>query len=567
VPRLDEQFGAEAPTAATRQRGDGGLTLRLVADEFSATHPLPSTGQLLIGRAEDAEIRVEQASISRRHARLHLENGTVAIEDLGSANGTTVRGRRLAAGERVAITPGEPIDVGSVLVVVQAGGSVARSPRLATHGYFEERVDEECRRADRGRSPFSVARLQVAGLEPAAVEEALHEALGDSSLIAAYAPGEYEILCLDGEPAAQRMMAELEARGAEARLGLASHPGDGRSAGELLANASQRLRGGDVAEGTVIADENMRNLYRLAERIAQGSITVLILGETGVGKEVFAETIHRRSPRAALPFVRLNCAALPESLLESELFGYERGAFSGAAQAKPGLIELAHTGTLFLDEVGELPLALQAKLLRVLEERTLMRLGGLKERRVDVRFVAATNRDLEAEADAGRFRRDLYFRLNGFQLLVPPLRERLTELEALAELFVGQAARQLGRPAPRLGAEVLARLRAYSWPGNLRELRNMMERAVLLAAGPSLEVEHLPVEKMASAAPASRPRDDDRWLAEEEADRQRIIDALAQHAGNQTQAARALGISRTTLVMRLEAYRLPRPRKRRGGQP
>jgi DNA-binding NtrC family response regulator len=455
----------------------------------------------------------------------------------------------------VSITPGEPIDVGSVLMVVQLGGAVARPRRLATHGYFEERVEEECR----NRRSFSVARLQVAGIEPAAVEEALDEALGSSSLVAAYAPGEYEILCADESPVRQ-LLSELESRGAHARLGMASHPGDGRSAGELLANASQRLRGGEAPEGTVIADENMRNLHRLAERIAQGSITVLILGETGAGKEVFAEILHRRSPRAAQPFVRLNCAALPESLLESELFGYERGAFSGAAQAKPGLIELAHTGTLFLDEVGELTLALQAKLLRVLAERTLMRLGGLKPRRVDVRFIAATNRDLEAECDAGRFRRDLYFRLNGFQMVVPPLRERVAEIEPLAELFVGQTARQLGRPAPRLGAEVVARLRAYAWPGNLRELRNMMERAVLLA-GASIEVEHLPVEKMAPAA--ARPRDDG-WLAEEEEDRQRIVDALARHGGNQTQAARALGISRTTLVMRLEAYRLPRPRKRRG---
>ena len=253
------------------------------------------------------------------------------------------------------------------------------------------------------------------------------------------------------------------------------------------------------------AGEAMRRVHELAERAAAGTINVLIAGETGVGKELLAETVHRASPRRGGPYVCLNCAALSETLLESELFGHERGAFTGAVQAKLGLLETAGRGTLFLDEVGELPLATQAKLLRVIETREVARLGSVRPQRIDVRFIAATNRDLEAEVARGAFRADLYYRLNGITLTIPPLRSRLEEIRPLAETFLRQICRDLGRQPPLLPPVSVAHLEAYGWPGNIRELKNVIERAVLLCEGPVLEPQHMPLERSPSPRARSCP--------------------------------------------------------------
>jgi two-component system response regulator AtoC len=318
---------------------------------------------------------------------------------------------------------------------------------------------------------------------------------------------------------------------------------------------------GDKAlSSIVVRDPQLVKLHELAQRVARGNISVLVLGETGSGKEIFAEVVHRHSPRHSKPLLRLNCAALTESLLESELFGHERGAFTGADKTKPGLLEAAEGGTVLFDEVGELPLALQAKLLRVLQDKRVMRVGGLKPRDIDVRFVAATNRLLNEEVERGRFRADLLYRLNGVTLVVPPLRERPSELEELAQLFVRRAAEMLGRPAPWLSATALTALRRYTWPGNIRELSNVIERSVLVAGDvPELTDEHLlfeppPTWRLPVATQPERVS-----VADEE--RQRVIEALAEHNGNQTYAAAALGMARSTLVAKMVAYRLPRPRK------
>jgi transcriptional regulator with PAS, ATPase and Fis domain len=303
--------------------------------------------------------------------------------------------------------------------------------------------------------------------------------------------------------------------------------------------------------------EAMRRVHELAEKAAAGTINVLITGETGVGKELLAETVHRASPRRGGPYVCLNCAALSETLLESELFGHERGAFTGAVQAKPGLLETAARGTLFLDEVGELQLATQAKLLRVIETREVARLGSVRPRRIDVRFIAATNRDLEAEVARGAFRRDLYFRLNGITLSIPPLRVRIDEIRPLAETFVRQICRDLGRPAPMVPPSVLANLEAYAWPGNIRELKNVIERAVLLCEGPVLELDNLPLER--SLTESQKMTTSAAGIARSERDR--IINALAACAGNQSRAAKMLGIPRRTFVSKLDAYKIPRPKK------
>jgi two-component system response regulator AtoC len=306
--------------------------------------------------------------------------------------------------------------------------------------------------------------------------------------------------------------------------------------------------------------EAMRRVNELASRAAAGTINVLITGETGVGKELMAESVHRKSPRRDGPYVCLNCAALSETLLESELFGHERGAFTGALQAKPGLLETAGGGTVFLDEVGELSLATQAKLLRVIETRETTRLGSVRPRRIDVRFISATNRDLEAEVSKGTFRQDLYFRLHGITLTIPPLRARKEEIRPLADTFVRQICRDLGRQPPAIPGSLITLLESYAWPGNIRELKNMMERAVLLCAGPALEREHLPMEKLTPVSGMPVRTDSDR-ISVPSTERDRIVAALAACAGNQSRAAALLGIPRRTFVSKLDAYQIPRPKK------
>ena len=339
------------------------------------------------------------------------------------------------------------------------------------------------------------------------------------------------------------------------------------------------LEGSSTETGVVVRDPAMRALYAQAARAARSSLSVLLLGETGVGKEILARAIHAHSPRAGGPFIGINCAALSESLLEGELFGAEKGAYTGAVSARAGLFEAANGGTVFLDEVGEMPLPTQAKLLRVLEERVVMRLGSTRPRPVDVRFVAATNRDVEADSRTGRFRSDLYFRLAGISLPIPPLRERPSELTLLVERFVVTACRELDRATPLVvSAEAFEALRRYDWPGNVRELRNVIGRAAVLCAGDVILPEHLPPSLLTSLPPpATVPAAVVPALAGPAAgagaggdlqgelkslERTRIIEALERCAGNQSKAADLLGIPRRTLVARISEFGLPRPRKR-----
>jgi transcriptional regulator with PAS, ATPase and Fis domain len=324
-----------------------------------------------------------------------------------------------------------------------------------------------------------------------------------------------------------------------------------------------------VIERSGAAASGMELVRHLTKLVAPTTIPVLLLGETGVGKEVTAVAIHQASPRAVGPLVRVNCAALTETLLESELFGHERGAFTGAVTAKPGLVEEANGGSLFLDEVGELAIGLQAKMLRVLENREVRRVGATRGRAVDVRFIAATNRDLPEAVERGEFRADLYFRLNGVAIRIPPLRERLDEIVPLSERFLNEAYARLGRPPRPLAAATARALGSYQWPGNVRELRNVIERAVLLAGGGDVEPQHLIFEER---GPLSRPppsfSSSDQPLPTqlEQLERERIERALSETGGNQTLAAKLLGITRRQLIGRIETYNLPRPRKKDSGQ-
>jgi two-component system, NtrC family, response regulator AtoC len=324
----------------------------------------------------------------------------------------------------------------------------------------------------------------------------------------------------------------------------------------------------------VLEDPEMKRVYELALRVAPTTLPVLILGETGVGKDVLAERIHAASPRHKAPFIRVNCGALTESLLESELFGHQRGAFTGAADAKAGLLELGHGGTIFLDEIGELPLQTQVKLLHVLETSEVTRVGATRSRRIDVRYVAATNRDLAHDVQRGRFRKDLYFRINAVVVKISPLRERPAEVEPLARFFLQRFCKLTGLAEPVLTPEAIAHLKSYSWPGNARELKNVMERAPIICGGGEIKRQHLPKEdyltqplaRELSAESWPEWQDEetkvDRWPTDGSPSQQRIAEALQASGGNQTRAARLLGISRRTLVNRLNEFNLPRPRKR-----
>ena len=439
-----ELQGTESP-----QPQSSRLKLLVIGDGELVTHMLPSEGDVVIGRSEKCEVRIDHASISRRHAVLHIGD-PLTIRDLESKNGTRVRQRALEPGHAAAIEVGETFGAGSVTLAV--------------------------------------------------------------------------------------MRAVDEAQAA-------------------------------IAPSIVVADPAMRRLYELLQRIAAGDVNVMVLGETGVGKEVIARKIHELSPRAGKAYVGLNCSALAETLFESELFGYERGAFTGAVQAKAGLLETAEGGTVLLDEVGELSPNLQAKLLRVIEEREVRRVGSVKARSIDVRFISATNRDLENETARGQFRQDLLYRLNGVSVTVPPLRERSTEIEPLAKSLVAEACRRFHRRIePSITPEALSLLTEYRWPGNIRELRNVIERIVVLESGETVLPEHLPKEILnrlladpsgtAGASTDARVRLPDAGLSLDDLERDLISQALLKARGNKTLAAKLLGLTYDSLRYQIKKFGL-----------
>lgn len=454
------------------RRSSAALELAVVAGDAITVAPLPIGGTVKIGRSDECDVRIDNRSVSRRHAILHL-GPVLRIQDLGSANGTFVRDGR------------SPTDTTHPL-------------RKLSKETYEIAIGE---RVNLGPIPIMVRRVAAAAHDAATA----------------------------------------------------------------------------VAHSAVVRAPAMQALYEQVTRAAATEISVLVLGETGVGKEVLARAVHERSPRARGQFLELNCAALPSSLLEGELFGYEKDAFTGASQARAGLLESADKGTIFLDEVGEIPPPVQVKLLRVLEDRKVLRIGGRTPRKLDVRFVAATNRNLEAEVARGNFRQDLYFRLNVVSFVIPPLRTRIEELAPLAERFLAVAGQTHNRAEPlRLSPEALGYLERYDWPGNVRELRNMMERAAVLSSGDVISPADLPGHVTNVTESPKRqgiPRSETPAASHETTvpdcnhERQRIIDALEQCAGNQTRAAEQLGISLRTLVNRLTEYDLPRPRRRRATTP
>jgi two-component system, NtrC family, response regulator HydG len=296
----------------------------------------------------------------------------------------------------------------------------------------------------------------------------------------------------------------------------------------------------------------LQEVLETVKQVAPTPSTVLIRGESGTGKELIARAIHHASPRAAKAFVRVNCAALASGVLESELFGHEKGSFTGAINRKLGRFELADGGTLFLDEVGDLSPEIQVKLLRVLQERELERVGGTETLKVDVRVVSATNRHLEELMQDGLFREDLYYRLNVFPILVPPLRDRLDDVERLATHFVARFATRCGKKVTGMSSEAIAKLGTYSWPGNVRELENVIERAIILSRGERVEEDDL--DFGARRLPTASPTDLSGAL--EELERRKLVEAIGKHRGRKSDVARELGINRSTLYYRLKKYGL-----------
>ena len=323
--------------------------------------------------------------------------------------------------------------------------------------------------------------------------------------------------------------------------------------GSLLAHVQRYALEDSVSDDKVVAkDPRTRSLLSLVKRVAQSPATVLITGESGCGKEVIARFIHQHSPRAAKPFVAINCAAIPENLLEATLFGYEKGAFTGASQAQPGKFEQAEGGTLLLDEISEMPLDLQAKLLRVLQEREVERVGGHKTIKLDIRVLATSNRDMAEAVKNGRFREDLYYRLNVFPVEIPPLCERPLDIEPLAQRALAANGIQ---SAFTLTPAAIVKLTQYRWPGNVRELENVLQRAVILATGNVIDAEHLQLPEIATTAAAP---DDENTVTQDikSLERKHILETLASVNGSRKLAVKKLGISERTLRYKLQQYRI-----------
>ena len=573
------------------------LQVLMIGNGILATYTVQDLATVTIGRSSVCDVAVSDESISRRHAILHVGE-TVTIEDLGSANGTIVRGAKIPPRQPVEISVGELVGIGDASILLQRRARPVRSRRIWTHDYFEARLEDECAREERSGCAFTLLRVHSDRRASAGfVEATLGDVLRESDILGKYGPHEYEVLLPDTPPSqaiatVNRIEARLEEYKLDCRIFAACCPRDGRSPYQLIAKAQPPViygRAAVTSPAIVVSDGRMKGLYQLVAKVAVSQIGVLLLGETGVGKEMFARAVHQASRRSGGPFVEINCAALTETLLESELFGHEKGAFTNAVTAKAGLLESAQGGTVLLDEIGDMPLATQVKLLRVIEDSQVRRVGAVKSKPIDVRFVAATNCDIEALVERGAFRRDLFFRLNGVTIMIPPLRERLAELELLAREFIKRATISDPAREVELSSQALEEMKRYRWPGNVRELKNTMERAVLLCGDGPILPEHLPMEKLRAtvvsdppghAPPIMAPSPAAGELAESghcyseegwaparprekgsKEEEQWIVQALDRAGGNQTAAARQLGISRRTLVSRLNDYSVARPRK------
>ncbi|HEY7376495.1 MAG TPA: sigma 54-interacting transcriptional regulator [Polyangia bacterium] len=563
-------------TASTSNRADRPLLALHVSGPGPGRRHLLPAGLVTLGRSPDATIVIDDARASRSHAVLEI-GGDITVTDLGSANGTSIGNRRLAPRQPERLDLGQAFFIGDSALVVRATSLRPDSPnRLTTIQELEERLDALGVPRD---PPLAVVEVRFTRpthreLLDAVLATVLSEHgdwwlwSGRGRLLAGRGAG-----ATDAARGGRALSSELSSWGigadVEATTLSRGRIPSGRHEDEIgeLVTAETRM---ELSRGTmVMRDPAMLALKQTLARVAPAAVNVLILGETGSGKDVVASMLHGLSPRSKQPLLSINCAALPATLLESELCGYERGAFTGAATSKPGLLEVAHGGTVFLDEIGDMPFDLQAKLLRIIESREVTRLGATRPRDVDVRFVSATNRDLAAEIRAGRFREDLYYRLNTITVTVPRLRDRPADVHPLARFFLESACARFGTGPLDLSPAALAALIDHHWPGNVRELRNAVERAALMASGGAIEPSDLGLSPASTraggpeSAPAEQmhPPSPVRVAADASTEeRRRIEQALQANAWNQSRAAKTLGMPRRTLVRKIARFGFPRPR-------
>jgi DNA-binding NtrC family response regulator/pSer/pThr/pTyr-binding forkhead associated (FHA) protein len=570
------------------------LSLTIRHDDSVRVVPLAEGRRVLVGRSAPAEIAINDQSLSRQHAAVELIDGRVWIEDLGSTNGTWVDGLRV---ERIQVPPGTELMLGGVVASVDLLGAAGRGRGgLVSHDRFAGELAAEVARArEYGRS---VALLMVRGPRQAGASlgrwlPQVQQRLRPFDTAALYSGDTAELLLPElGPEQARELAASLAGPEGRLHLGLAAYPHHAGSAEELLEVARdslQRARGdgtiaipealsagaralvpGEPSGGPVIASPAMEHVFRMAQRLASSTIPVLVVGETGTGKELVALAIHGGGKRKGRPLICVNCGALPSQLVESTLFGHEKGAFTGASQQAQGVFEAADGGTVFLDEIGELPAAAQAALLRVLETKRVARVGSTREVEVDVRVVAATHRDLEQMSTTGGFRSDLLYRLNAMVIEIPPLRERRVEIEPLARRFVTLANEANGCAVTSIAEDAMDLLATHSWPGNVRELRNAIERAVVIAEGATVTIDDLPrplaqlahqrrvsgPAPLAGAAPEGGVggETDERWpddidlRAELDRFESRVLRVFLERAGgDRKEAARHLGLPYRTL--------------------
>ncbi|WP_437991719.1 sigma 54-interacting transcriptional regulator [Sorangium sp. So ce145] len=572
---------------------------------------------LVVGRAMPAALCIDDRTLSREHARFLLSRGRVWVDDLGSKNGTFLDGRRVS---RAGIAIGDEVVLGSVALRVQAFGAGGESLDLEGEEKLLRRVEDELTRARHFRRPFALLHVRMsAAVTAEGWINAVRACLQPVHRVALYGTCAAHVLLPEaGAEEASRTAQAIAASfvGSDARLlvGLALYPDACSTADEVFAAAREAARHAsperpvacgpaatsvlareEPEEGGIIAGQQMREVLETVRRVGASRIPVILHGETGTGKEVVARMIHEGGPRKGRRVVRVNCGAIPKDLVESTLFGHERGAFTGALQQQKGVFEEADGGTVFLDEIGELPPPAQAALLRVLESGSFSRVGSSREIEVDVRVVAATHRDLEAMAASGAFRADLYYRLGGVVIDIPPLRARTDEIEPLARHFLRAASAANGRHVEGITPEALALLCAYAWPGNVRELRNVIERAVVVTPGALVGLEDLPPRVRAAAARGESERPADRGTDAElggappdvavfcptpsapkeappEGGRVRgkvqqyeakLLQDMLETAGwNRTEAARRLGIPVRTLSYRMKVLGVKRPSPR-----
>jgi transcriptional regulator with GAF, ATPase, and Fis domain len=550
--------------------------------------PLPPGASVVIGRSWPADAVVDDRSLSRQHARVTSAREGMTLQDLGSTNGTWLNGNRLGT-DVVRIALGDVLRLGDVTAALHVVPTRS-SAGIESHDRFRTLLEDEVRRAQSFQRPCSLLMLRArpsrAGASDGHVDRfapALLGALRPVDRIGAYADDRVLVLLPETPGDAAATFAQAFGAEHDVLAGLASFPDDGATAEELIDAARRSLaRGGPAVsrsivptapERVVVQSARMRAVFDELARVAPSALPVLAIGETGTGKELVARAVHERSPRKDKPFRSVNCGAIPQSLVEGTLFGHERGAFTSADRTTKGLFEQAHGGTLFLDEIGELPAAAQAALLRVLETKRLMRVGGDREIEVDVRLVAATHRDLEAMAAEGAFRSDLLYRLNTVVVFLPPLRERPEEIDALVATFVAEANKTSARAVTGVDDAARAALHAWTWPGNVRELKNVIDRAVVIARRDRIGLDDLPerlraTHDAAPVAPAAAPDEDapppavrlgagidfkERVKEQTRAyETELILAALKESGGNQTEAARLLGMPVRTFTHKLK---------------